>query len=353
MSPHRYVTIFLIILVLLLSSGCVHKNKDFTDIEQSDDIAEDEQRSDLDQKDIDSTPKIKSPLTGLDIDAKYEGQKPLAVMIENEYKSRPQSGLDKAGVVYEVMAEGGITRFLALYMGAKCDEIGPIRSARPYLIDYAMEFDSIYVHYGASPEAYRDLQKQKINTIDGIYDNVTFWRDPSRKKPHNAYSSEERILKTAEKRGMLKRVALKLWNFNDTNETTSGTALDSFKLVYYKNYNVGYIYDPTIMMYKRYINGAPHTDRKSGEPIYVKNIIIQYSNSKVIDDEGRLRIDTPGSGKGYYISNGFVQEIDWQKMSRNSRTIYYDKDGLLLKINPGNTWIQVLNQSSKFERNEI
>lgn len=293
-------------------------------------------------------PKIKNPLTGMDMDLEFENQRPLAVMIENEYNARPQSGLQKAGVVYEVLAEGGITRFLAIFIGETLDEIGPVRSGRPYFLDYAMEYDSVYVHYGASPQCYIDLKQLKIDAIDGIYDSVTFWRDKSRKAPHNAYTSTEKILNSMEKRGFRKDTQLTYWNFNDEESFSGDTVLEDFQLDYFSNYTVRYIYDRDKKSYERFINGKPHTDKNTGESIFVKNIIITFASTKVIDEVGRLSIKTTDSGNGYYISNGYCTSIKWQKDSRNGQTKYFLQDGSSLDINPGNTWIQVLPQWGKF-----
>ncbi|MDI3481138.1 MAG: hypothetical protein PWQ97_793 [Tepidanaerobacteraceae bacterium] len=295
------------------------------------------------------TQKALNPLTGLrDMDEKYVNQRPLAVMIENEYHARPQSGLDKAGVVYEILAEGGITRFLAIFAGTNADEVGPIRSARPYFIDYAMEYGSIYVHYGASPQGYSDIKKLKIDDIDGIYDSTTFWRDTSRSAPHNAYSSTEKMLKASEKRGYLKPMELNVWKFNTEDAPPEGEAVERFKLTYFNNYSVSYTYDSGKKEYERFINGKPHVDRITGKPIFVKNIIIQFNDTKVIDKEGRLEIKTTGFGDAYYISDGYCEKIKWEKSKRSARTIYTLDDGTELEINPGNTWIQVLPQWGKF-----
>jgi len=293
-------------------------------------------------------PKAKNPLTGTDMDLQYENQRPMAVMIENEYNARPQSGLQKAGVVYEVLAEGGITRFLALFLGETVDEIGPVRSGRPYFLDYAMVYDGIYVHYGASPQCYIDLKQLKIDAIDGIYDNVTFWRDKSRAAPHNAYTSTENILKTWEKRGFRRDTELTFWNFNTEESFSGDMVLEDFELDYFGNYTVRYTYDHDKKAYERFINGKPHTDKNTGESIFVKNIIISFANTKVIDEVGRLSIKTIDSGNGYYISNGYCTNIKWQKDSRTGQTKYTFQDGSSLVINPGNTWIQILPQWGKF-----
>lgn len=346
----RFFSVLLIVILCFTACG-TNQN---TISPQENTVSQDEEaeETDINIPESPTIPQIKNPLNGLYMNKEYENQRPLAVMIENESKARPQSGLDKADVVYEILTEGGITRFLALYLGNQCTEIGPVRSSRPYFLDFAMEYDGIYVHYGASTQAYTDLKKLKLDAIDGIYDTVTFWRDKSRREPHNAYTESSRILTTSEKRGYIKTPDFEPWQFSDKEATPLGDPLNKMKLTYFNNYSVSYTYDDERKAYKRYINGKPHTDRTTQESIYVTNIIVQFLNTKVIDDEGKLKIDTTGSGKAYYISHGYVQEIQWKKESRSGRT-YYTVDGKDLYFNPGNIWIQIMPQWGAFEKGEI
>ncbi len=351
MFRHRLFLPVIAVLVLILTSGCNTKSADESRINGN---VSDAVRKNVnsESENMQTVPKVKNPLTGLDMDLAFEGRRPLAVMIENEYNARPQSGLVNADVVYEIPTEGGITRFLAIYSDKSCEEIGPVRSARPYFIEYSMEYDGIYVHYGASPQGYVDLKKLKIPAIDGVYDSVTFWRDKSRKEPHNAYTSTDKILTTSEKRGFLKEVAVKFWNFNEEDIPPVGQMLEKFKITYYKNYNVIYTYDHERKIYERAINGKPHYDRHSKETIAVKNIIVQFVKAKVVDEAGRLEIKTIGSGKGYYISDGYAVEIKWEKDAKNKRTRYFNSDGSEIGINTGNTWIQLIPQWGSFSESE-
>ncbi|HHV19067.1 MAG TPA: DUF3048 domain-containing protein [Thermoanaerobacterales bacterium] len=342
--PLRQCLVIVMILMLMCSVGCTDKKNQDNPIDIDSDTNETEEPQEFEPV----IPKVKNPLTGMDMDMEFENKRPMAVMIENEYNARPQSGLDKAGIVYEVLTEGGITRFLALFLGVKVDEIGPVRSARPYFLDYAMDYDSIYVHYGASPQGYIDLKKLSLDAINGMYDSVTFWRDKTRKEPHNAYTNTEKILSISEKNGFYRDSKLISWQFN-TEETPAGNRiLEEFKLEYFNNYTVSYRYSHNNKAYERFINGKTHTDRKTGETIFVKNIIVQFANTRVIDNEGRLSIKTVDSGKGYYISEGSYTEIKWQKSDRQERTQYTVDDGSELILNPGNIWIQVMPQWGKF-----
>lgn len=340
MGLKRYFVIMLILL-MIFSVSCSKKNDNSQGDPNQIHTSIEEVEPEIKDPEI---PKAQNPLTGTEMDMAYEKQRPLAVMVENEYNARPQSGLDRAGIVYEILAEGGITRFLALYLGEDLEEIGPVRSARPYFLDYAMEYDSIYIHYGASPQGYIDIKSLKLNAIDGIYDAVTFWRDKSRKEPHNAYTSIEKLLEASESRGFLRDTELNLWVFNSEDLPAGDQAMEEFHLEYFNKYTVSYTYDDVKKQYKRFINGKPHTDRNTGDSIYVKNIIVQFLNTKVIDDVGRLSITTVNNGEGYYISNGCFSRIKWQKEGRSQRTQYTLEDGSKLSINKGNTWIQIMPQ---------
>lgn len=335
---NRKIMATILFFFILWLPGCIR-----TTMEEEKDERKEEQIT----QPVVTEPILKNPLTGLPMAKEKEDMRPFAVMVENEKSARPQSGLDKADVVYEILTEGGITRFLTVYLGEDAEEIGPVRSARHYFIDFAMEYEAIYVHYGGSPQAYSDLKKyDKIDNIDGIYDSVTFWRDKTRKPPHNAYTSAHNIMKTAQKRGYLGTLKIEGWDFLEGKSNDLGP-IREFVLEYYRNYRVKYAYDENKRAYLRYINDEPHVDRRTGNPIAVKNIIVQFMDTRVIDAEGRLEIKTAGSGTGYYISDGNYARIRWEKASRFAKTRYTTEDGRELRLNPGNTWIQIMPIQAK------
>ena len=132
----------------------------------------------------------------------YSGNdRSIAVVIDNVGDAIPQTGLNDAAIVYEIIVEGGLTRFLAIFKGVNIDTIGPVRSARPYFLDYAMENDSIFTHFGYSARAENDIGKLKINNVNGLIDNNAFWRTDKKTAPHNALTSTEKILKQAKTYG--------------------------------------------------------------------------------------------------------------------------------------------------------
>ncbi len=276
------------------------------------------------------------------------GQRPLAVMVDNARDSRPQSGLDKANLVYEVLAEGGITRFLAIFATEDVDKIGPVRSARPYFITKTLEHNAIYVHAGESPDAAIFIREERIDDINELIHFQPFWRSSQRKPPHNLYTSTERLREEAKKLGYIEMVNKGDYQFEtDSNEILSGKQISKIDIKYNTNYTVSYQYIPDVQRYVRFINGSPHTDAETGRQLQVKNIIIQHSDKKVLDEEGRLAIDFIGQGSGLIIYNGESEEIAWSKESLESKTYFFNKEGNRLAIQPGNVWIQVIHPDTE------
>jgi hypothetical protein len=276
------------------------------------------------------------------------GNRPLAVMIDNSSFARPQSGLDKANIVYEVLAEGGITRFLAIYATQEADKVGPVRSARPYFITKTLEHDSIYVHAGESPDAARFIREERIDDINELVHYQPFWRTTDRNPPHNLYTSTVQLREETEKLGYIEMVNKANYQFEiDRDENLTGKEVEKIDIRYNVNYTVTYRYIPEIELYARYINGQPHLDAETGKQLTAKNIIIQHSEKKVLDEEGRLAIDFIGEGKGIIIFNGKSEDITWVKESLASRTLFYNKDGNRLAIQPGNVWIQVVHPDTQ------
>lgn len=236
-----------------------------------------------------------SGLTGL---VSEEGSlpRPLAVMINNAPAAAPQSGISEADILYEVLAEGGITRLIGIFQShAGVVKIGPIRSIRPYLLDIGESYGGITVHAGGSPDAYAILQRQKKADMDEIgRAGAYFWRDKERKAPHNLYSNAAKLREGAGKLGYAESVKVPGFLFNDPDyipvEGTPALALSVNFLL--KSYNVGYQYNAEQRTYARLVNGKPHLDLNNNRPVEAANIIVMGSDHKVLDDVGRLQVDT-------------------------------------------------------------
>lgn len=331
-----FLLVVLIVLCIMLS-GCSKPEENNEPIEEK-------------KEEIVKTP-VYSPLTGLDLENEENlNKRALAVIVENQKSARPQSGLDKADVVYEVSAEGGITRFLAIYFDNRDVEvIGPVRSARRYFLNIEKEYDGIFVCVGGSPEAFSDIDKYKLEAINGISNDDIIWRDKSRKAPHNAYTNIETIEECAKKYDLTGKYSGRTFLHNEEFVIPSSelqTNNITLKYSVGQKYVVDYKYDEQNKVYKRFMLNEEHVDRETNEQLTTVNIIVQFASQKVLDSEGRLDIDIVGKGSGYYFTGGKYQKITWEKSERFGKTTYYDINGKELVLNPGNTWIQVLPTSN-------
>ncbi len=291
-----------------------------------------------------------SKLKIVDVNSKT---RPYAVMINNIGVARPyQSGLQNAYIMYEMIVEGGITRMMALFKDVNVDRIGTIRSSRHYYLDYALENDAIYVHWGWSEMAQSDISTLGVNNINGLtYGNKYFWKDNSLpvSTEHTAYTKTEMLDKATEKLGYRKETNKDLllnYSVDPINYENDSLVKDanSVDIVYSNSLKDHYDYDSEAQVYKRSVNGKAHVDYVTKEQYTFKNIITyQVKNTTIAGDyKGRQNLDNVGSGEGYYISNGKAVEITWSKASRSAQTEYKLKStGEELKVNDGNTFIQI------------
>lgn len=277
--------------------------------------------------------------------------RPIAVMINNNHAAWPHAGLSDAYITYEIIAEGGITRLMAIFKDKDTTKIGSVRSARPYYLDYALENDAIYVHYGWSEDAKRDIEELNVDNINGLTDNV-FWRDKTlnRAYEHTAFTSMEKIKDFSSNKGYNRNTNKKLLLKYSADEIDLGEDAQIANNIYinYSNYhNVSYEYDSINKVYKRSMSNTPHVDMESGQQYTYKNIIIAIIKNESYDSYGRQKLYNIGFGDGYYITNGRSIPITWSKSSRNSQTIYKNLDDEEIKVNDGNTFIQIVPLGEK------
>jgi len=286
--------------------------------------------------------------------SKYDGSKrTLAVMIDNVGDAIPQTSLNEAMIVYEAIVEGGLTRFLAIYKDPQIDTIGPVRSARPYFIDYAMENDSIYIHYGGSPKALDEVQKLNIDSINGLYSPGNVYRRTNQKAaPHNALVDVKEIWKYAESQKMrttTKERNVLNYNTDETEiELTNGTVANTVNIPYSTS-KVKFVYNAEKQIYERYVGNKLQKDWLTGEALTTKNIIVTFAKNYSTNEEGktnyRQALENIGNLDGYYITNGKVEKIKCKKTTRGGKTVYQDLTGNEIKVNDGNTYIQIVPPS--------
>ena len=297
-------------------------------------------------------PVVNQKLKIVDVNSK---SRPVAVMINNLSAARPvQSGVMHAYIVYEIIVEGGITRYMAVYKDKDTAKIGTVRSSRDYYLDYTLENDGIYVHFGWSPQAQELIGKLGVNNINGLYDDA-FWRDNPMNLAyeHTAYTSMDKIMKVAKNKGYrLTSEKDLLLNYSADevsieNEESSLKA-DNVSIRYSNVVTTSYKYNPTDKLYYRSVNGSVQKDYVTKKQYTTKNIIISYVDNGNIgnDNKGRQELNNIGTGKGYYITDGYSIPITWTKTSRNEQTVYKKLNGEEITVNDGNTFIQIAPKDS-------
>ena len=268
--------------------------------------------------------------------------RPIVVTIDNSPAARPQSGLDKADIVYEIPAEGGISRYLAVYYHGAADKIGPVRSARPYLVDIARAYDAVYIHAGGSQDALSYLAKNTVPYLNQLTHSSGFWRDKNRKAPHNLYTSSKNLIAELEEKGWWKNTEVPAFQFSAAVKPQQ-KVLGKIKIDYPSS-KISYVYEEQKGLYLRYIDNKAYLDKESGEQLIADNILVQYITSKVLDAEGRLSINLVGQGKALLFTKGGVTSCTWQKKGKDSQTIFTDDAGQEIVLTPGKTWIQMVDQ---------
>lgn len=297
-------------------------------------------------------------LTGEAMDETIAAKRPIAIMVNNIKAALPQSGISQADVVYECNAEGGITRLMCIFQNLSGDKIGSVRSVRHYYASFASEYDAIFCCVGGSDAGVAKLDElgmDYLNGLKGVGYKLTY-RDNSKKAPHNAFTSIDRInecIKNGKFRTEFNGKIDNHWRFYDS-ETQLLEGKDANKVtVMMSGYTSPYfIYKDGL--YYRYQFGNPHIDAANNEQLKFKNVIVMYVIQNRMDTYGRQDMEIENnSGEGYYISNGKYVSIKWTKNEKAGTMQFLDKDGNLLKVNKGKTCIMVvpntLVNSTKFE----
>lgn len=299
--------------------------------------------------------KIPEVVEGKKVKTFSGNQRPIAVMIDNVGAARPQAGLNEAYLVYEIIVEGKQTRLMALYKNADLDKIGPIRSSRHYFLDYALENDAIYVHFGWSPQAKADINSLSVENINGMSESSkSFWRVKDKSSPHNVVTSTENILEIGQRKGY-SATSNKESVLNyvvDEVELEEGISATSITLPYSSSYKVTYQYDEETKQYTRGYNKTTQKDWVTKELVTTKNIIITFAKNSVLNDgtnKDRQNLSNIGTLDGYYITNGKAIKIKCTKSSRKAQTVYKDLQGNRIDVNDGNTFIQIVPIDSKIE----
>lgn len=292
---------------------------------------------------------IYSTLTGLQIADESPNQRPVTgVMIENSPDSRPQSGIDHAGVVFEAIAEGGVTRFLTLYQDSQPDYIGPVRSVRPYYLQWCMGFDCSIAHVGGSPTALQNIKQWGVKDLDQFYNAGAYQRISSRYAPHNMYTSSALLAELETKKGFTSAyTGLARKDDPKTKPTPVATSIDfAISGVYY---NAHFDYDATTNSYKRSQAGAPHmaVDKNGAQtqitPKVVVALVMQYGT----EADGHSTYNVVGNGQAVVFQDGIATPASWSKTEASGQITLTDAAGKAIALNRGQTWFTALSAANK------
>ncbi len=288
--------------------------------------------------------KIYSPLTGVEVTDQATASKPVtAIIIENSPEARPQSGLKQAGIVYEAIAEGGITRFLALYQENRPELIGPVRSVRPYYVEWAGPYDAAVAHVGGSSRALSMIRSGAYGVdLDQFFNGNSYWRVRDKAAPHNVYTSFEKldILATAKGKTVS---AFTPFARTDGKKADSPNATSISIDISTGQFHVEYAYDTATNSYKRSQGGVAHADREQGQIAPTTVIAMKVPMSIAMEDGYREQITTSGSGSATIFQNGIVTEATWSRGSDpKSALSFKDSSGKDIPLNRGQTWITAL-----------
>lgn len=289
--------------------------------------------------------KIISPLTGKELQDESLTKRPVtALMIENSPDARPQSGLTDADIVYEAIAEGGVTRFMAVYQESQPTYIGPIRSARSYYIDYALPYQASYGHVGGSPQALQDIKDLGVRDIDQFFNAGAYWRIAERFAPHNMYTGFDKLDQLNQSKGYTSSSFKGFERKEQVPQTPTAKTIDL--AISGPLYSPRFDYDATTNSYLRSQAGQAHTDAKSGATISPKVVVALVVPNGNDSDGYHSTYATTGTGAVYVFQDGIVSEGTWSKADRKSPLVLKDKNGLPMKLNAGQAWVSLVGASS-------
>ncbi|QDP39244.1 DUF3048 domain-containing protein [Radiobacillus deserti] len=337
----------IVCMLILLVALAACKNKDTAESapkeseepEQTEPVAEPE-------------PEFKNvyPFTGIKTNDPVNNRA-VAVMVNNFYKARPQTGLSQADIVFEILAEGDITRFIAFFQSQQPEVVGPVRSAREYYFNLAKDYNALYVYHGAATHVEAALRANGPDSLSGSYydnDGHLFERADFREAPHNSYLLFSNVYEVASEQGYEVEANYEPLPFlaEEDIPTIQGTAATEVSFSYFANDPIHYTYDEAAQKYLRYNGDMQTVELETDEPIQLDNIFIMETAHSVIDDKGRREVDLQSGGNALLLQKGKVQEVQWRNV--DGRILPY-KNGQPVGLVPGQTWINVIPESQGLE----
>ncbi len=320
-------------LIVLVGAGLLYALNTYTDPQLSTTVHTAKKKPEV---------KYYSPLNGVQVaDEAATKRAVTAVMIENSPDARPQSGLAEADVVFEAVAEGGITRFIALYQPSRPALVGPVRSLRPYYADWAAGFSPSVAHVGGSPEALSMIRSGNYGVdIDQFFNAGTYWRATDRYAPHNVYTNSDKLDALNATKGKTESV----FTFAprvDEKKSATPNASTIHMAVSTGIFAVDYTYKPETNSYDRAQGGVAHADREKGQ-ISPKVVVALKTNISLSGDGSHMNIAAAGEGVAYVFQNGVVTEGKWSKAGPTNQLFIKDAEGKDISLNRGQTWVTVV-----------
>ena len=351
----KAITVLVIILVAIIAAFVVlsGKNNELKKVNRHKNVKQEDVSSEKPTEDPHKG-QARSMFTGLWIDEDIVNKRPYAFMFNNIKNAFPQSGTSEMDIIYEAVVEGGITRLMGITQNITSDRIGSLRSARPYYVSIAKEYDALYIHIGGSEDAKKKIKELGVADFDGNsgLGNTLIYRDKSIRAPHNAFTSKERIDKVVDSKDYHKEyegVKDNHFDFYDEVQEIKGDGSASEKInIELSGYAKPYFtYNKEDKLYYRYAFDKEHIDKNTNKQLSFTNIIIQYVKQWAYDDHDRQKMDIDDSkGDGVYISAGEYKEITW-KRNEEKLTMQYLDNGKLLTVNPGKTYIALVPTDKK------
>lgn len=310
----------------------------------------------------DPEPAFVHPLTGLPTEEDLSGNKPVAIMLNNIKAAMPQQGNSQADIIYEVLAEGGITRMLGVYQDiSKLGIVGSVRSARLYYLELALGHDAVFVHAGGSPEFYNKKEAWGLSTVDGVNGYYAyastglFWRNRER-VPGNYYAYEHSLITSGEKLTQILTARNVLGAHRSGYENplvfadwqkaapADGDVITALAVPFSNYKSTTFHYDSETGLYSVEQYGTPYIDGNDGSQITVTNVIVLNTACSVVDDAGRITVDL-SSGEGWFTCGGRFVSIRWEKGGKDQPLRYYDLSGNPLVLGKGKTYVCIIPRS--------
>lgn len=290
-------------------------------------------------------PKYYAPLTGLEVKKESDTTKPVtAIIIENGVDARPQSGLKQAEIVYEAVAEGGITRLMAFYQQNKPQLIGPVRSIRPYYVDWYIPYDASMAHIGGSAKALKMIRNGDHRDLDQFFNAAYYWRVSDRYAPHNVYTSFAKLDALNRAKGY-KKSHPKVFEREDKEPSKKLNAKKISVHISSALFDSSYTYDKKNERYIRSQAGAQHKDREKGVITPKVVIVMKVTEVNVMEETIRASIKTTGKGEAVIFQNGTATKATWQRSSKEDQIEFVDKKGEPIKLERGQTWITAVDKN--------